>query len=242
MAEGGILRKFINEGFKTDIQPIGADSRNPSKTYSTQIYEIVSDEEVTLYMPTEKEKLVLLPVGRRLDVYFFTPGGLYQCYAVVEDRYREGRIYLLVLRLTSNLRKHQRREYYRLSCSLSMESRALEEDEAIPEKAADTELEIKPGLPLKRSIIVDISGGGIRFVSNYRYPVGEKIIVRYDLVMPNGSRRYNIVSKILASDELINRPGSFEHRAEYVNIDKDTREEIIKYIFNTERMHRKKTV
>lgn len=242
MAEKGILRKFINEGFKTDIQLLGAETGTSKQTYTSQIYEIDSDEEITLYMPTEKEKLVLLPVGKRCDLYFYTPGGLYQCYATVEDRYREGRIYLLVMKLTSNLRKHQRREYYRLSCSLSMVSRSLEEDEAIPEKSRDTDIELKPGLPLKRSIIVDISGGGIRFVSDYQYPVGETVIVRYDLMMPGGSKRYNIVSRILASGELMGRPGSYEHRAEYVNIDDDTREEIIKYIFNTERMHRKKSV
>nr|MCR5304389.1 PilZ domain-containing protein [Lachnospiraceae bacterium] len=173
------------------------------------------------------------------DIYFYTPGGLYQCYASVADRYKEGHIFLVVMQLTSNLRKHQRREYYRLSCSLSMESRNLGEDEAIPEKPGEGQFELEPTLPLKRSIIVDISGGGIRFVSDYQYSVGDLIMVRYDLDTPTGTRRYNIVSKILASSELINRTGSYEHRAEYVNIDRDTREEIIRYIFNTERLHRK---
>ncbi|MCR5303080.1 MAG: flagellar brake protein, partial [Lachnospiraceae bacterium] len=66
MASKGILRKFINEGFKADIVLMGPEGQS-GKDYKTQVYEIVSDEEVVFYMPTEKERLVLLPVGKRCD-------------------------------------------------------------------------------------------------------------------------------------------------------------------------------
>ena len=66
------------------------------------------------------------------------------------------------MELTSNLRKYQRREYYRFSCALEMNSRKLEPEEV---KAVDrNQLYLVPGLPAKRSVIVDISGGGLRFV------------------------------------------------------------------------------
>ncbi len=35
--------------------------------------------------------------------------------------------------------------------------------------------------------------------------------------------------------EVENRPGTFEHRVQYINMDTEEREEIIKYIFDEER-------
>ena len=184
-------------------------------------------------MPMEKQKLVLLPVDGEFDLYFYSDNGLYQCYARVVDRYKNNSLYVLVLDLISNLRKHQRREYYRFSCALEMNSRQLEEEEvALAGKAEDV---LSPQLPLKRSIIVDISGGGLRFVANYAYEVQSLILCKYDLLVNGETKEYNLVGKVLSVREIENRKGVFEHRVQYVNVDDTEREEIIKYIFDEER-------
>ena len=53
-------------------------------------------------------------------------------------------------------------------------------------------------------------------------------------------KEYNLVGKILSARELDNKPGFYEYRLQYVNIDKEEREEIIRYIFQEERKNRKK--
>ena len=45
---------------------------------------------------------------------------------------------------------------------------------------------------------------------------------------------------MLSVRELENRPGTWEHRVQYYDMDRDTREEIIKYIFEEERKSRRK--
>ena len=40
--------------------------------------------------------------------------------------------------------------------------------------------------------------------------------------------------------ELENRRGTFEHRVQYINIDNQQREEIIRYIFEEERKNRQR--
>ncbi len=40
--------------------------------------------------------------------------------------------------------------------------------------------------------------------------------------------------------ELPDRPGLYEHRAQYIHIDTAEREEIIRFIFEEERKHRKR--
>lgn len=242
---GSLIEKYILPGFKVDVRPIRrnryADNGELNeKYYQSEVYDVLSADKIEIGMPMEKAKLILLPVGGEYDLYFYTLHGLYQCKAVVKDRYKRNNVYLLKMELTSNLRKEQRREYYRFSCALSMNSRLLEKEEL--QKVEEGKVEegmIQAGRPLKRSVIVDISGGGLRFVSDFAYGKDEIIVCQYQLEEPEGTRVYEMVGKILHVKENENRPGVFEHRIQYLNIKEEAREEIIKYIFEKERKNLK---
>ena len=236
-----MLSKFITEGDKIDMQPVGrglADNNGEQKIYYSSVYEILSEDTLEIMMPMEQNKLILLPVDTVYDVVFYGQTGLYQCCARVIDRYKSNNVYILVIELTTNLRKYQRREYYRFSCALEMGSRTLEEEE-LQAVESMTWLELQPGLPLKRSVIVDISGGGLRFMSEQKYEIDSLIYCTYDLLKGGKRKKYEIVGKVLAVNELENKPGTFEHRVQYYNLDVNTREEIIKFIFEEERKIRK---
>ncbi len=97
---------------------------------------------------------------------------------------------------------------------------------------------ITPGLPLKQSVIVDISGGGLRFLSNHQYEPGSLIYINYCLLIKDKVKEYNLVGKVLAIKPSENRKGVYEHRVQYLNIGNEEREEIIRYIFEEERKHR----
>ena len=238
-----LLSKYVVPGSRVDLQAIGRSVEHKQdaagagsagrKNYQSQVIDILSEDRVEVSMPMEKSKLILLPVDAEYDLYFYTEGGLYQCYARVVDRYKNNSLYVLVLDLISNLRKHQRREYYRFSCALEMNSRQLQEEElALADKGENV---VVPHLPLKSSVIVDISGGGLRFVANYAYDVQSLILCKYNLLIHGANKEYNLVGKVLSVKELDNRKGVFEHRVQYVNVDATEREEIIKYIFDEER-------
>lgn len=237
-----MLSKFISLGNKIELQEVehksGAEGERP-KIYYSKVYEILSEDLLEIVMPMEKTKLVLLQVDNEYDLVLYGESGLFQCFARVVDRYKSNNVYLLRMELTSNLRKYQRREYYRFSCALEMHARGLEEEEVL-------EVENKPayilqrGLPLRRSVIVDISGGGLRFLSSQKYDEGSLIYCNYHLVKDGVSKTYDVVGRVLAARELENRPGTFEHRVQYYNMSRDVREEIIKFIFEEERKSRRK--
>lgn len=237
-----MLSKYVVPGSRVEIQEIGrkklSDQAEQKKTYQTRVVDIISEDRIEVLMPMEKTKLILLPVNAQFELYFYTSAGLFQCVANVIDRYKSNNQYILLMELTSNLRKFQRREYYRLSCALEMNSRLLEKEEI--EAIENNSSHIVQGLPLKRSVIVDISGGGLRFVANYAYEPDSLIYCKYNLVTGGASREYILISKVLTVKELDNRPGVYEHRVQYINIDKEDREEIIRFIFEEERKHRKK--
>jgi len=92
-----------------------------------------------------------------------------------------------------------------------------------------------------RSIIVDISGGGFRFVSEKCYEPEHLIHCTYHLSLDGVRKKYEIVCKVLAAKKWEKRPGVFEHRVQYHEIDEHIREQIIRYIFAEERKERKKS-
>lgn len=238
-----MLSKFVSIGARIEMQPVERfdDSADGSgkKQYISQVYEILSGDTMEIVMPMEHTKLILLPVDSEYDLVIYGESGLYQCFARVIDRYKSNNVYILVMELTSNLRKYQRREYYRFSCALEMCARTLQEEEI---QAVENNLPyaLTPGLPLKQSIIVDISGGGLRFISSQRYEPESLLYINYNLIKKGVKKMYEIIGRVISVKEMENRPGSFEHRVQYYDMDRRTREEIIKYIFEEERKHRRK--
>ena len=236
-----LLSKYVVPGCRVDLQEIehseldeGDEIRIGGKGYQSKVLDILSEDKIEVLMPMEKSKVVTLQVDSEYDLYFFTDMGLYQCYARIADRYKDNNVFVMVMDLTSNLRKYQRREYYRLSCALEMSSRPLQAEEARLAEAGGRERRTRD-LLLKNSIIVDISGGGLRFVADYAYEKDSLIMCKYRLMIDKQEKEYNLIGRVLAVNEVENRPGSYVHRVEYVKMGLEEREEIIKYIFDEER-------
>ncbi len=236
-----ILSKYVAPGGEVELKAIDRE-RNPEengqrKAHRSRLLKILTESRVEVAMPIVDGKLILLPVDGEYDMYFYGDNVVYQCNARVTDRYRFNGQYVLVMDLTSNLRNYQRREYYRFSCALEMDSRQLGEEEI----AIAAQEELLPALPLKSSVIVDISGGGLRFVAYYAYEVNSLILCKYHLQFEGREKEYRLVGKVLAVNELEKEPGVFDHRVQYVNVDPQDREEIIQYIFDEARKAHRKT-
>ena len=127
-----MISKFLAPGDKLELQMlehVRQENDDNKRIYYSQVNDVLSEDRLEIAMPMEKSKLILLPVDTEYDMTIYTKQGLYQCFVRVVDRYKSDNMYLLVVELTSNLRKNQRREYYRFSCALEMCSRNLEEEE-----------------------------------------------------------------------------------------------------------------
>ena len=237
-----MLEKYIVPGQKIELRAVNrvklSGNETQAKTYASKIYDILDEDKLEVVMPMEHTKLILLTVGGEYEVVFYSDIGLYECVCRIIDRYKSNNVYILMLEMITNLRKYQRREYYRFSCALDMNTRQLAEEEI--EATEKHQKYLVPGLPLKRSIIVDISGGGIRFISDYPYEKDSLIYCNYQLLCKDVQKNYEIVSKVLDVRPIPNRPGEYEHRAQYVNLDNAQREEIIQFIFESERRNRKR--
>lgn len=234
-----MLSKYVEIGNKIQMQAIGKNGESAEKIYYSNIYDIMSEDSMEIAMPMENTKLILLPVDSEYEVVFYGSNGLYECNARIVDRYKSNNVYLLVLELISNLKKYQRREYYRFSCALEMSLRRLEEEE-LQTLESQGIFELQSDLPAERAMIADISGGGLRFLSRQCFEADTYLYCSYYLAHGEEQRKYEIVTKVLSVKKLENRPDTYEHRVQYYRMDENVRENIIKYIFEEERISRKK--
>lgn len=237
-----MLSKFIENGNRIDLQSLdrwkGGEEITP-KVYQSRVIDILSEDTLEIEMPLEQSKLVLLPIDSEYEMIFYGKSGLYQCYARITDRYKSNNVYMLVMELISDLSKYQRREYYRFSCAIEMQVRALTKDEVRPIENNEP-YRIQLGLAMQEGIIVDISGGGIRFMSKENFEAGSLIFCSYPLQIGSTRKQFEVLGKILSVKKPENKPGYLEYRMEYFRLNVNAREEIIKYIFEEERKSRKK--
>lgn len=235
-----MISKYINVGDRIDIEAIvrGTDTATEKKMYKSQVFDFESEDRIKIAMPMEQGRLILLPVDEEYNLCFYTPNGLYQCIGRVADRYKSDNIFVLVMDLVTDLRRYQRREYYRLNCVLDMKSTMINQQDvsSLSEKVhfIDTDLTFDNGT------MVDISGGGARFISRVKYPKDCNILFAFDLFVNDRLTSYKLLGKVLLSQEIEGRDGEYEHRIMFVNIMNDDRESIIKYIFEEERKIRRR--
>lgn len=207
------------------------------KPYVSQVYDILDDEQLKIAMPMVEGRVIPLPLHARYDMCFFTSGGLYQAKGVITDRYKEDGLYILVVELTSELKKFQRRQYFRLEYTMDIIYKAIDEKELVEAVANIESSDEVEDDEFNKGIVLDISGGGLRFTSNQELERNSIIIIKIDM----GGESENIfLANIINSKKVQNRESVYEHRAEFRNMQNATREHLIKFIFDTERKLRKR--
>ena len=230
---------ILKPGTKIELSPNdipkGEDAEE-IRFYQSKVSDIREDGGIEAIMPIDHGKLVLFSIGSELEIYCYTTRAVYKCRVAVQERYKHEGLYFLLLRPLGELRKKQRREYYRYKCTLPMRDRLVDIEER-RSMAESGKLIMTGSLPMNRSTIVDISGGGMQFVSGHKYEAGSLVFCAFSFGKPREA-----FAQILGSDGIEGRSGEYRHRAKFFGMNKKEREEIIRYIFALERMKRKRDV
>lgn len=239
--EASMIEKFIAPGDKLEMKSVQEEASPEQETeiklYKSTVYDVSEDGKILMVMPMEKAKLVLLPVEGEYEVCFFSHGGMYNANVRVVDRQKINNTYVLVTEMITNLHKYQRREYYRFNCIVEMLTRELAKAE---EEAFEKQLGyLVSETDMKRGVIVDISGGGLRFVSRHPFQEGKVLYLRFKLPINEQEKEFSLAARVILSREIEKRQNEYENRVKFLYIDNTTREEIIKYIFDEDRKKRK---
>lgn len=247
------MSHLVETGTKIELKKFRYADSMEEVTYASRFLYQKSADEAVIEMPMKAGLLVPLSPGELYRVCFYTSKGLYQCQSQVVSRHYEDSLPVAVIRLRSEFEKLQRRQYYRMECLLHMEFCPVTETEffrlseqkkdggRMPAKK-DIPESVGTEAPLRfySGVTLDISGGGVRFNSEYAAQAGDRIAMRIAFVSEDARKLQLLFARVLTVATIPNRPGVFEHRVEFVAISNGERESVIRYIFLEERKRRKK--
>ena len=169
------VAELIRPGDKADIIPVREPGKSEveGKLYKSKVFDVKENGNLEMSMPTERGRLVVLSLGTRMEIVFYTKNGLYRSVGQIRERYKSANLYIMEVELKTQPEKFQRREYYRFPCVMDFQYYTITKEEARFESAEALlihlrEQEDEDGKNPNREReyagkIVDLSGGGTRF-------------------------------------------------------------------------------
>lgn len=226
------------EMIKTGLAPDALE--NIDKKYVSSLHEVLSDGTLLLTNPTIRASLVPLHRGERYDGYFFLREKIYMAEFVVEKPFMEGNVRVVRVRLTSDLAKYERRQFFRFETTLDIRYLLLTAANTSEFKEAVKKNNLLQMQGFQDGTTLDISGGGIRFYSNDTLPGDGMVIVHMKVETDGQKKDYIFLGKVLYSERNRDKRNIYTHRIQFVDYKQDVREELVQYIFKCQRDRLKK--
>ena len=236
-------KRLLKTGDKMEFRDIISaeelDAGIKPKVYVSQIFEIYPSGNLNVAMPISKGQLVPLSRGKRFETFFYTSKGIYQCKCVIVDRHKTDNFYTLEVSMQTNLQKYQRRKYFRLEKIMPVyyveltdeDYTTILETHRFPERLKNLDM-------FCEGTSLDVSGGGMRFVGKVPIESGKIVLLMFDIMDGNKVKKIRLPANVILSLKPAGRAGIYEHRVEFVNITREYREILIRYIFEEERKKR----
>ena len=237
-----MIGNIVKPGDKIDIKYLHQDN---DKIYMSGVFDIISESEMEITVPTFEGKMVLFHNGFEFEFFFYTAKGMYTCEAVIIDRYKKDGFYLLVAELISPLKKFQRREFYRFECMLDFAYYKIPKEVAELETTDELFDVIADPVYIEQKKLArtkDISGGGCRFLGPEPLEVGANILMVIRLTNDKVDHMFYLVMEIIASDKAKGVEDRWISRGKFDIKNKKDRDLIIRYVFEEDRMLRKREI
>ena len=235
-----MFRNAVKPGDKIDIKYL---HQNNEKIYKSGVFDVLGNNEMEITIPTDEGRMVLFHNGFEFQFFFYTNKGMFTCDAVVKDRYKREHFYLLLVELTTPLKKFQRREFYRLECTLDFAYYKITDEIAELETTEDLFEAIADPLYIDKKKLArtkDLSGGGCRFMTTEPLEPGSKVLSVIRLSNEKIDRMFYLVTDIIACEPIKELEDRWLIRSKYDFKNMKDRDLIVRYVFEEDRMLRKK--
>ncbi len=239
--------KLVSPGDKLDIyKPDSSDSTGA--VYKSSISDMLADNIWEITMPVDGGRIVLFQIGMPFDFVLYTKGkSIFKCSAIVRRRYRKDSLFFLAIELVSNLEKVQRRQFFRLQCTLDIDYSRLEYDSSVYLSEADfcnkiysKDYEKDYLTSSMHSVILDISGGGIRISTDTPLEAGSYIITRFRLPVNGLEQEFILIGQVIECERSQSQSGKYFARIKFIFDNIAKREQIVRYVFEEERRIRRR--
>lgn len=231
-------------GDKLELEKIethlSANHGNGPQVYVSQVLDEGEFDSVCVAMPIHEGKMIPLNVGQEFMATFYTKSGLLRCRVEVTGRYKKGTLFLLDITPKTALKKMQRREYFRYECRTQIDYRIVGDEEKQLMDSGNAYNTDEWRLEWKKAVMLDLSGGGIRFVSDGKAENDSLLQVRFDITLGEDVEVVYLFAKILRIERNQNNSTLYNYHIKFWRMDHGMREKIIRYIFEQQRKNRSK--
>lgn len=230
-----------------------SDRKLSTQKFGSQVLDFDGIRTVKLSMPIYENRVIPLEVEDDYNLCFFTNSGLYQCKGRVRKRYMDNKMYVLDILFLTDMKKFQRRKFYRLDCMFSIKFRIISDVEQILKKRLEagkfetpSEQEhceqVLQDIPKdwEEATISDLSGGGIRFHCGKEIKKGQLVEVRLPLSLQSGVVPLAFWMEVIACVHYAGSKLAYEIRGEFKDVKDADRETVVKYVFEEQRRRMRK--
>lgn len=213
--------KDIQLGTKLDIVVCDCTGKEIEPHYVSQLEEIVDSRTIIIAAPIFEGEIISIKLGSTLSIVFYDENGIYSFKGKVERHGQKGNIFVLKVTVLSELKKTQRREYFRFSWVMPVKYRVVKSV-----KSSQTEESIEQ--PFIEALTRDISGGGIGISTNVQHQVNDVVEIELEL---EGGKNIKALGKVMRSKVFDKEIPRYDTGIIFENIYSRDRDEIIKFIF-----------
>lgn len=225
-----MLEKYFGPGDKVKIYYNTSDEEN---IYLSQVEE-VKGEEIIVSAPIKMGRILPLSLGNNYNFDFYTSKGIYRTYAEITRRSKDDNLYFIHLHVNKEqLKKIQRRNYFRVDCLIPVtisEYKNMNNEEVVANNIS---------LP-EECTVVNISGGGFKFISKNSYDTQATLKVIIELALAEGKHQVFAEGNLVEVEPLYDYTNRFINRVEFENISTKDRDQIIKFVFEQQVKHKGK--
>ena len=194
-----------------NIKLIYKKKNGENEEYASRVISLDSEIELMVENPIKEGKEVHFLNGTKLDVVFQVENhDLHSFETEIVAKVRE-KINLLKLRRLGEVKKLQRRNFYRVKSDLDVIVRRLGD------------------VIFEETIILDISGGGLKFLSRQDFKLGDLVELNITLL----GEDLDLEAKVVKVDKI--GFGKSEVSVEFYDLYEDDQNVIVKYVFEKQR-------
>lgn len=246
-----ITAREILPGTKVGLVALVSDDTMKSlkipESYYTSVFEANDDHSVEINVPFVDGHLTTLLREIKYGAIFTTSDGLYRAVGVITKQYKKENFYIYHFELTSKIERYQRRSFYRLNVLLPLYFITLDDRAADIKSMQEVRGILEPDLEKYPSFvrvvgqgnILDISGGGIKFNTEQNLRNAKYVFVEFHLESEHLNEDVELIGEVRGSYK--NDYTVFNtYRVQFHFKDSKFQEKIVQYIFDKERLLRKK--
>ncbi|AZT89776.1 flagellar brake protein [Caldicellulosiruptor changbaiensis] len=226
------MRKIFKVGDKIEIVRIDRRTwEEKGVQYVSKIADI-KDEYFYVFTPIREGVYVTFFIEEIVRIYKVMPDGVWVFDAVVEDRFKEPE-YMIKIRQISDIRKIQRRMFFRLPINLDIFVKLLNPQEGeISENLQNGFSEGK----IVKALTKDISGGGVCFLTQEEFNIHDIILTK----IPIEGEELILKAQILRKERVDHHIYRFMYGSKFIEAKQNEIDKIVRYIFKEQQKMRQK--